>query len=82
MAKHPGLALCILHWYLRFRQPMSRQLPKSLENDTARPCEKSLRKRLREEKARRWKVEHAKFVEEYNRVIALEGLVLEEWKSF
>ena len=61
---------------------MWRQLPKSLENDPAQACEEPLRKLTRNEQARRGKVEHAKFFEEYNRVIAIEGLALEEWKSF
>ena len=61
---------------------MLRQPPKSLENDPAPACELSLHKGISEEKTRRWKVEHAKFLKEYNRVIAIEGLVLQEWKSF
>ena len=61
---------------------MLRQPPKSLENDPAPACELSLQKGISEEKTRRWKVEHAKFLKEYNRVIAIEGLVLQEWKSF
>ncbi|MCC7225574.1 MAG: type II toxin-antitoxin system CcdA family antitoxin [Burkholderiaceae bacterium] len=55
---------------------------KRLGINISRACEDSLRSLIREEKARRWKIEHAAFIAEYNRVVASEGLPLDEWRSF
>jgi len=55
---------------------------KLLGINLSRACDELLRNLIREEKARRWKIEHAAFLEEYNRVVASEGLPLDEWRSF
>jgi len=45
-------------------------------------CDRLLREAIRQEKARRWAIEHADFIDAYNRVTEAEGLPLEQWRSF
>lgn len=45
-------------------------------------CDDYLRGLIREERARRWRDEHADFFAEYNKVVEQEGLPLDEWRAF
>jgi antitoxin CcdA len=45
-------------------------------------CDAHLREIVRLEQARRWRNEHAGFINAYNETIENEGLPLDEWRSF
>ncbi len=55
---------------------------KSLQINVSQVCDSFLRDLVRREQERRWRDEHADFVEAYNAVIATEGLPLDEWRTF
>jgi len=41
-----------------------------------------LRELIRQERERRWQLEHADFIAAYNQTLNDEGLPLDEWRSF
>jgi antitoxin CcdA len=45
-------------------------------------CDAHLRDVVRAARERRWRDEHAAFVDAYNTTLRTEGLPLEDWKSF
>ena len=55
---------------------------KALGINISQACDAFLHDLVRQEKARRWKLEHAEFIDAYNRSVAEEGLPLEEWRTF
>lgn len=55
---------------------------KALGINISQACDAFLHDLVRQEKARRWKLEHAEFIDAYNQSIADEGLPLEEWRTF
>ena len=55
---------------------------KSLQINVSQICDSHLREVVRQEKERRWREEHADFVSAYNATIQIEGLPLEEWRTF
>ena len=44
-------------------------------------CNSFLEAYIKSEKERLWKLEHSDFFSTYNKIIGLEGLPLEQWKS-
>jgi antitoxin CcdA len=55
---------------------------KSLQINVSQVCDTFLRDVVRREQERRWRDEHADFVEAYNAVVETEGLPLDEWRTF
>jgi antitoxin CcdA len=45
-------------------------------------CDTHLRDYVRLEQARRWREQHAGYIEVYNQTLEAEGLPLEDWKGF
>lgn len=45
-------------------------------------CNSFLESYIKSEKERLWKLEHSDFFSSYNELIELEGLPLEQWRSF
>ncbi len=45
-------------------------------------CDAHLREFVRREQARRWREQHAGYIDAYNQTLEAEGLPLEGWKSF
>jgi antitoxin CcdA len=45
-------------------------------------CNSFLEAYIKSEKERLWKLEHSDFFSSYNKIIELEGLPLEQWRSF
>ena len=45
-------------------------------------CDTHLREVVRHEQERKWREDHADFIAAYNATIEVEGLPLDEWKSF
>jgi antitoxin CcdA len=48
----------------------------------SRECDTHLRELVRREQERRWREQHAAFIDAYNRTVAEQGLPLDEWRSF
>ena len=48
----------------------------------SRECDAHLRELVRREQERRWREQHAAFIDAYNRTVAEQGLPLDEWRSF
>ncbi|MDH4396750.1 MAG: type II toxin-antitoxin system CcdA family antitoxin [Limnobacter sp.] len=55
---------------------------KSLDVNVSQVCDQFLRNFIQQELLRRWKVEHADFVEAYNASVKNEGLPLDQWRTF
>ena len=55
---------------------------KQLGINISQVCDAHLRENVRLEHARRWRNEHAGFINAYNEIIENEGLPLDEWRSF
>jgi antitoxin CcdA len=55
---------------------------KALGINISQACDSFLHELVRAEKARRWKLENADFIDAYNQSIAKDGLPLEEWRTF
>lgn len=55
---------------------------KDLGINISQSCDNYLRELVRREQERKWREEHADFIAAYNATIAVEGLPLDEWKSF
>ena len=53
-----------------------------LEINISEVCDAHLRELILRAQQRKWREDHAEFVEAYNATIASEGLPLDEWKSF
>jgi antitoxin CcdA len=71
------------------RKPTNLSLPSGLIDEArafglnlSQVCEQALRERVVQERERRWRTEHAGFVDAYNRTIADEGLPLEQHREF
>lgn len=55
---------------------------KALRINISQVCDRHLREVVREEQARRWQHEHADFVATYNSTLEVEGLPLDEFRTF
>lgn len=55
---------------------------KQLDINISQVCDSHLREVVRGEQERRWREEHSDFVAAYNATLEVEGLPLDEWKSF
>jgi len=55
---------------------------KSLGINISKACDEYLREVVAREQAKRWRADHAEFIEAYNKTVAEEGLPLEQWRSF
>ena len=55
---------------------------KQLNLNISKLCDAYLQTYVKEEQARRWREEHAAFVDVYNDTVAAEGLPLDKWKTF
>jgi len=55
---------------------------KALGINISKSCDDFLRALVARERASRWREEHAEFIATYNRVVAEEGLPLEQWRTF
>jgi antitoxin CcdA len=77
----------------RSRQPLKRatnltlsadvlDAAKALELNISQVCDDYLRQMVTQEQERRWRSEHADFIAAYNATIELEGLPLDQWRTF
>ena len=55
---------------------------KALNINISMVCDAYLREYVKQEQERRWRSEHAEFIEAYNATIEAEGLPLEPWRTF
>lgn len=55
---------------------------KAMDINISQVCDSHLREVVRREQARRWREEHADFIDAYNETIEAEGLPLDDWKTF
>lgn len=55
---------------------------KALGINISKSCDDFLRGLIAREQAKRWRTEHAEFITTYNRVVAEEGLPLDQWRTF
>lgn len=55
---------------------------KAMDINISQLCDAYLRDVVWREQERRWREEHAEFVNAYNATIEAEGLPLDEWRSF
>ena len=55
---------------------------KRLKINLSQVCDDYLREFVRQEQERRWRQESAAFVAAYNQTLEVEGLPLDEWRSF
>ena len=55
---------------------------KHLAINISQVCDSHLREVVRREQERRWREDHADFIAAYNATIEVEGLPLDEWRSF
>ena len=55
---------------------------RSLQINLSQVCDSYLREVIQREQERRWRHEHADFIAAYNATIEVEGLPLEEWRTF
>ena len=55
---------------------------KQLNFNISQLCDSHVREVVRREQERKWRADHADFIAAYNAVIEVEGLPLDEWKSF
>ena len=77
----------------RSRQPLKRatnltlsadvlDAAKALELNISQVCDTFLRQMVTQEQERRWRSEHADFIAAYNATVELEGLPLDQWRTF
>ena len=55
---------------------------KKLGINISKACDAFLESLVRHEKERLWKLENAKFIDEYNQITEEEGLPLDKWRTF
>jgi antitoxin CcdA len=55
---------------------------KKLGINISKACDAFLESLVRQEKERLWKLDNAKFINEYNRITEEEGLPLDKWRTF
>jgi antitoxin CcdA len=55
---------------------------KVLNINVSQTCDSHLRDVVRREQERRWRQEHSEYIAAHNATIELEGLPLDEWRSF
>lgn len=55
---------------------------KHLDINISQVCDQHLREIVRREQERRWRAEHADFIDAYNETLDAEQLPLDEWRSF
>lgn len=55
---------------------------KELRINVSQVCDQYLRETVRREQDRRWREEHAGFIEAYNAILETEGLPLDQWRTF
>lgn len=55
---------------------------KKLGINISKVCNAFLESLVRQEKERRWKLENAEFISEYNQITDKEGLPLDKWRAF
>ncbi|WP_460488682.1 type II toxin-antitoxin system CcdA family antitoxin [Curvibacter fontanus] len=55
---------------------------KELRLNVSQLCDQYLREAVRREQNRRWREEHAGFIEAYNATLEAEGLPLDQWRTF
>ncbi len=55
---------------------------KELRLNVSHLCDQYLREAVRSEQDRRWREEHAGFIEAYNATLETEGLPLDQWRTF
>lgn len=55
---------------------------KALGINISQACDQFLRDLVRRERERRWKEQHGKFIDAYNRTVEEDGLPLEQWRGF
>lgn len=55
---------------------------KALGINISKSCDDFLRSLVAQERATRWRTDHAEFIAAYNRTIEEDGLPLEEWQAF
>jgi antitoxin CcdA len=53
-----------------------------LKINLSQVCDSHLREVVHSEQARRWREEHAGFIEAYNATLETEGLPLDAWRTF
>ena len=77
----------------RARQPLKRatnltlsadvlDAAKALELNISQVCDNHLRQMVTQEQERRWRSDHADFIAAYNATIELDGLPLDQWRTF
>jgi len=62
--------------------PLVVEEAKLLGINISQVCNSFLESYIKAEKERLWKLEHSNFFSSYNKIIELEGLPLEQWRSF
>ena len=55
---------------------------KKLGINISKVCDAFLESLVKQEKERLWKLENAKFIDEYNQITEEEGLPLDKWRTF
>ncbi|MDO8958451.1 MAG: type II toxin-antitoxin system CcdA family antitoxin [Rhodocyclaceae bacterium] len=55
---------------------------KALGINISKSCDDFLRDLVARERASRWRTDHAEFIDAYNKIVAEEGLPLEQWRNF
>jgi antitoxin CcdA len=55
---------------------------KKLGINISKVCDAFLESLVKQEKERLWKLENAKFINEYNQITDEEGLPLDKWRTF
>lgn len=55
---------------------------KKLGINISKACNAFLETLVKQEKERRWKVDHSEFITSYNKTIENEGLPLDQWRTF
>jgi len=55
---------------------------KGLGINISKACDQFLRELVRSERERRWQQEHADFIAVYNQTVKVDGLPLEQWRTF
>ncbi len=55
---------------------------KELRLNVSQLCDQYLRETVRREQDRRWREEHAAFIDAYNATLEADGLPLDPWRTF
>ena len=55
---------------------------RELRLNVSQLCDQYLREAVRREQERRWRQEHAEFIQAYNATLESEGLPLDAWRTF